>query len=117
MNDGAITEQFTAKNANAGVRVSNNWKLFRDPVWARDIGTAETKAMLQTICAEAKRLGVMVFTIGFQLSDSNSSQLTMKNELRNCASSLVNYYDVQGLNIASAFQSIASTIQRIKLTR
>lgn len=117
MTDGAITEQYTAKNATAGVRTSNNWKIFRDPVWQRDIWSAETKQMLQTICAEAKARGVVVFTIGFQLSNSNSSQLAMKNDLRNCASTYSHYFDVQGLDIAAAFQAIANNIQNLKLTQ
>ncbi|MBO9589997.1 TadE/TadG family type IV pilus assembly protein [Devosia sp.] len=117
MTDGAITEQYTAKDPNAGVRTSKNDKAFYDPYWKKNIGADQAKELMNTICATAKSHGILVFTIGFQLRDSDSNQLKMKNELRNCASSASHYYDVQGLNIAAAFQSIASTIQRIKLTQ
>jgi Flp pilus assembly protein TadG len=117
MTDGAITEQYTAVNPNADVRQNNNAKIFYDPVWKKNLGTDQTQELLQNVCARAKELGVVVFTIGFQLSDNNASQLKMKNDLRRCATSLANYYDVQGLDIAAAFRSIASTLQRIKLTQ
>ncbi|SFV26555.1 Flp pilus assembly protein TadG [Devosia crocina] len=117
MTDGAITEQYTAKNPNADVRTHNNWKYFYDPIWKRNLGSGETKQMMNTVCAEAKRRGVVIFTIGFQLSDSNTSQLAMKNDLRNCATSSAHYYDVRGLDIASAFRAIASNINSLKLTQ
>ncbi|MBJ3786734.1 pilus assembly protein TadG-related protein [Devosia sediminis] len=117
MTDGAITEQFTAKDPSKDVRTGANWKLLRDTTYNTDQTTTETKKHFNTVCAAAKTHGVMVFTIGFQLSDSDANQLAMKNELRNCASSASHYYDVQGLNIAAAFSAIATTIQKVKLTQ
>jgi Flp pilus assembly protein TadG len=117
MTDGAITEQYTAKDPSKPVRTGGNAKLFRDPTYNTDQSVAETKKHFNKVCAEAKANRVLVFTIGFQLRDSNASELAMKNELRNCATSTSHYYDVQGLNIAAAFSSIASTIQKVKLTQ
>jgi hypothetical protein len=116
MTDGAITEQYTAKDPNLPVRTSGNWKDYLDPTTNVKETSTVTKAYLAKVCTAAKDNNVIVFTIGFQLRDSNSSELAMKNELRACASSNSHYYDVTGLDIASAFQSIASAIQKIRLT-
>ncbi len=117
MTDGAITEQYTAVDPNKDVRAPNNTKLLRDTTYNTDQSVTETKKHFTTVCNLAKANRVMVFTIGFQLSDSDASQRAMKNELRACATSSSHYYDVQGLDIASAFRSIATTIQRVKLTQ
>ena len=65
---------------------------------------------LYAVCNRAKANGVIVFTIGFQLTDNG------KTEMRNCASSANQFYDVSGLDISAAFQSIATSIQKIRLT-
>ncbi|WEK03240.1 MAG: pilus assembly protein [Candidatus Devosia phytovorans] len=115
MTDGAITEQYTAKEPGKSPRLPNNWKDYQDPITnVKETGTV-TKQYLSKVCAAAKGKGVVVYTIGFQLSNSGGD-LTMKNDLRNCASSTSHYYDVSSLDIASAFQSIATSIQKIRLT-
>lgn len=72
-------------------------------------GTANTH--LQAVCQRAKNNGVIVFTIGFQVGN------TGRGQMQSCASSLSHYYDVAGLNIAGAFNSIATAIQKVKLTQ
>lgn len=66
---------------------------------------------LYQVCDRAKANGVIVFTIGFQIEG------TAPTEMRNCASSPSHFYDVQGLDIAGAFRSIATAIQKVKLTQ
>lgn len=68
---------------------------------------------LYDVCNRAKDNGVIVFTIGFRIA-VDSSALT---EMRNCASSPSHFYDVQSMDIASAFRSIATAIQKVKLTQ
>ncbi len=68
---------------------------------------------LYDVCNRAKANGVIVFTIGFRISPT-SSAIT---EMRNCASSPSHFYDVKDMNIASAFRSIATAIQKVKLTQ
>ncbi|MHA6690666.1 TadE/TadG family type IV pilus assembly protein [Devosia sp. A449] len=116
MTDGAITEQYTAKDPSKSDRAPDNWVLYRDPVSNVQETSTVTKTYLSRVCAEARAKGVVVFTIGFQLRDSVDSELKMKQELRDCASSPSQYFDVAGLDIASAFQTIATSIQKIKLT-
>lgn len=116
MTDGAITEQYTAKDPSLPVRTSNNWKDYRDPINNTIETSTVTKNYLTKVCASAKSNGVVVFTIGFQLRDNVAAELTMKNELRACASTASHYFDVTGLDIAGAFQSIATAIQKVRLT-
>lgn len=66
---------------------------------------------LQSVCSRAKANGVIVFTIGFQVPEG------AKTQMRNCASSASHFYDVSGLDIAGAFNSIATAIQKVKLTQ
>jgi hypothetical protein len=62
-------------------------------------------------CSAAKNKKIIVFTIGFEAPN------WAKTMMRNCATSPAHYYDVQGIQISDAFNAIASTIQRLKLTQ
>ncbi len=66
---------------------------------------------LYQVCDRAKANGVVVFTIGFQLT------ATGQTEMRNCATSESHFHNVQGLDIAGAFRSVATAIQRVRLTQ
>lgn len=63
------------------------------------------------LCSRAKQAGIIVFTIGFDVDQGTGAY----NEMRSCASSVGHFYDVDGLDLTSAFQQIASTIERLKL--
>jgi Flp pilus assembly protein TadG len=111
MTDGAITEQYTAKDPSLPARAPNNYKDLLDPVGNVKQTSSVTAGQLSKVCTVAKANRVIVFTIGFQ-TDS-----TAQTQMRNCASSPSNFYDVQSLDIASAFRSVATAIQKIKLTQ
>ncbi len=82
------------------------------PSGNRDFETRNTALnQLYAVCNRAKANGVIVYTIGFRASGSAPT------EMRNCASTPNHFYDVQTMDIASAFRSIATDIQRVKLTR
>jgi len=66
---------------------------------------------LLKICDAVKEETVSVFTIAFQ---APSSAETM---MRNCASSDGHFFDVDDADINSAFRSIASQINRLRLTQ
>lgn len=66
---------------------------------------------MYAVCNRAKANGVVVFTIAFQVDSTGAAQMS------NCASSPAHFYDVKGLDIGAAFQSIAMSIQKIKLTQ
>jgi Flp pilus assembly protein TadG len=66
--------------------------------------------LTNNICTAAKNNGVTIFTIGFE-APSTGVQL-----LKTCASTVSNYYPAAGTNISTAFASIASSINKLRLT-
>jgi len=72
-------------------------------------GTKNNRAY--DICDAAKDQDIIVFTIGFEAPSSG------RTVLRNCASSEAHYFDVDGLEIADAFDSIATSIRKLRLTQ
>ncbi len=72
-------------------------------------GTKDTR--LNQVCSAAKDKGIVVFTIGFEVTD-NSAIVMQK-----CASTANHFYRVEGLDIGYAFDSIANQINQLKLTQ
>jgi hypothetical protein len=66
---------------------------------------------LQAICQAAKDAGVIVFAIGFEVTDASAGELT------DCTTSINHFYRVNGLEITTAFQSIANAIGKLRLTQ
>ena len=65
---------------------------------------------LNSICTAAKDAGILIFTIGFETSEASNQVL------ENCASSPSHHYDVAGLDLTEAFNSIAREIHELRLT-
>lgn len=65
----------------------------------------------KAICTAAKAHGIIVYTIGFEAPTAG------KVVLKDCASSDSHFFDVNGLEIADAFASIASSIRKLRLTQ
>ena len=68
-------------------------------------------ARLNAICTAAKARGIVIFTIAFDAPTRGQTAM------RDCASSDAHYYDVNGLDISTAFDSIAQTINRLRLVQ
>jgi hypothetical protein len=68
-------------------------------------------AQLQTSCAQAKDRKVIVYGIAFEAPSNGQAQISA------CASSPSHYYNAQGMEIQSAFRSIASNLTQLKLTQ
>ena len=66
---------------------------------------------LQAACGAAKANEVMVYSIGFEATTHG------ENEMRDCATSPSHFFDVDGVDISSAFQSIAASIAQLRLTQ
>jgi len=75
-------------------------------VWTNN---APKNDRLDAMCDAAKSQGIVVFAIGFEAPTNG------RDVLRSCASSFNHYFDVQGLEISDAFQSIAAAINNLKL--
>jgi coproporphyrinogen III oxidase-like Fe-S oxidoreductase len=117
MTDGAITQQYTAKDPNLPVRTSNNHKVYVEPGTNITQNDAQAEKLLFLVCDTAKAKNVIVFTIGFEINPGTADGKKIQKQMGYCASSPSHFFDVKGLNINAAFQSIASAIQKIKLTQ
>jgi Flp pilus assembly protein TadG len=74
-----------------------------------DVATMDSQ--LLATCTQAKDLGVLVFTIAF-MAPAKAETL-----LRDCASGAPYYYEPTGGDIKNAFDSIANTINVLRLTQ
>lgn len=81
--------------------------------WAALTGSVSSTTMdnqLGSICTAAKGAGDIVYSIGFETSSHGASVL------KSCASSPAHFFNVQGLDITTAFAAIASSINHLRLT-
>ena len=105
MTDGQISFQPRPKTGNY------YYKKRVDSDFNTKFSSNTTQSQLDSVCATARSNGITVFTIGFKLSNSVAATLAR------CASSPSHAYRADGLDIADAFSAIATTIQKIKLTK
>ena len=77
----------------------------------RYVGSGTKNNRAYDICDAAKDQDIIVFTIGFEAPSSGRAVL------KECASSEAHYFDVDGLEIADAFDSIATSIRKLRLTQ
>lgn len=77
----------------------------------RYVGSGTKNNRAYDICDAAKDQDIIVFTIGFEAPSSGQAVL------KECASSEAHYFDVEGLEIADAFDSIATSIRKLRLTQ
>lgn len=116
MTDGEITQQY-------GIRASDYDTPAERDYWATHYLTSRSAQIVQLtsqpraldqllrLCAASKAQGIVLFTIGFEVND------TTANTLQTCASSAGHFYRVEGIEISSAFDSIARTIQTVRLVQ
>ncbi|MFK7940888.1 MAG: pilus assembly protein TadG-related protein [Roseovarius sp.] len=92
--------------------LTGNWTPKNDIRNNRE-GTSTKDPLMGKICTATKTAGVRVYSIGFEVAENG----TAETGLRNCASSVTNYYRAAGVNISDAFGSIASNVQNLRLTQ
>ncbi|MBK1635734.1 TadE/TadG family type IV pilus assembly protein [Rhodovulum adriaticum] len=68
---------------------------------------------LHDICEAAKAEGVLVYTIGFEVSENSAAETAMQD----CASNANNYFAANGANLADVFATIATSINKLRLTQ
>lgn len=66
-------------------------------------------AFYKRVCTYAKKEGIVIFTIAFKVTPEIAANIAT------CASDPSYAYKVDGLDMGSAFQSIATTMQKIRL--
>ena len=85
----------------------------RQPIYARsnDPNVDTKDRRLSNMCDAAKDAGIVVFTIGFEVTDDSAAVMEA------CASSDQHFYRVNGQDIQYAFASIKNQINQLKLTQ
>ena len=71
----------------------------------------EKNAQLLETCNAARDAGILVFTIGFEISDAGADVLS------NCATTPAYFYRAETTTIQDTFDSIAASIRSLRLTR
>ncbi len=94
-------------NATRNTAYSNAMNMFQSQY--ASVSTMNTQ--LQQSCTLAKNNGVIVYGIAFEAPTNGQTQISQ------CASSASHYFDAQGLEIQTAFRTIASNISQLKLTQ
>ncbi len=75
------------------------------------INPAAMNTQLQSVCDVAKAEKVIVYGIAFEAPTNGQAQI------RGCATSTAHYYDANGVQISTAFQSIARNLSQLRLTQ
>ena len=81
-----------------------------DPAIADTV--AEATAQFSALCDEAKTNNIIVYSIGFDITAGDAADVM----LRDCASNLSQYFFVEGLDISTAFDGIATSILALRIT-
>lgn len=102
-----VARQFYARpNGNTSTAFNNAMAMFRTrtPITTMD-------SQLQQVCEAARDQDVILYGIAFEAPENGRSQI------QQCASSPAHYFNAQGLEIRTAFRSIATNISQLKLTQ
>ncbi|WP_299723629.1 Tad domain-containing protein [uncultured Tateyamaria sp.] len=73
--------------------------------------SAQADDMLEDICDAAKAQGIVVWSIGFEVTNFSAGIM------ENCASSPSHFFRVEGVEISEAFEAIAKQINQLRLTQ
>lgn len=73
------------------------------------VGSTSADARLADICRTAKEAGIVIFSVAFEAPAAGQAALA------DCASSAAHYFDVEGVEIAETFHSIARQINSLRL--
>lgn len=78
-----------------------------------NLGAEEKVTRLHNICKQARDAGIVIFSIGFEVTDESAMVM------QQCASSANHFFRVDGetFDIAYAFDVIATNISQLKLTQ
>jgi Flp pilus assembly protein TadG len=71
--------------------------------------SSQANTMLANICSAAKDKGIVIWSVGFEVSDASA------DIMRSCASSPSHFFRVEGVEITEAFKAIASQINQLRL--
>ncbi len=75
------------------------------------VGPSTKDTRMNNICSAAKANNVLIFTIGFEVTNSNATKL------QNCATTAAHFFRVEGVEISEAFSSIAAQLNSLRLVK
>ncbi|WP_068114506.1 pilus assembly protein TadG-related protein [Tropicimonas marinistellae] len=93
----------------ASVALGGNASTYYNQI-VMSVSSSAKNTRTSKICAAAKAKGVVVYTIGMDTYGQGDATLS------DCATSPAHFYDVQSVDIANAFESVARTITQLRLT-
>ena len=73
--------------------------------------SSQADSMLDTICTTAKSQGIVVWSVGFEVTDYSAGVM------EDCATSPSHFFRVEGVEIEEAFEAIANQINQLRLTQ
>lgn len=111
MTDGQITEQYRPNDPEAEINATEVLQAQGSSTYTQSTSRNANVASFYAICNQAKANAITIFTIAFEAPNS------AKTEMSNCATSAGHYYNVSGLQIQTAFRSIANQIANLRLTQ
>lgn len=85
-----------------------NYSYWRYGVYST-VGQGPKDVRMDDVCTAAKDNGMLIFTIGFEVSNSNATKLS------ECATTAGHFFRVEGVEISEAFASIAAQLHRLRL--
>ncbi len=86
---------------------SSQWHYWRYKKYT----SSQADQMLDSICDAAKTKGIIVWSVGFEVSDHSAGVM------ENCASTPSHFFRVEGVEISAAFEAIAKQINQLRLTQ
>ena len=92
---------------------TGSWGPWNDYVASENLSGSQKNSRMLSTCNATKSEGVVVYSIGFEISNNGTAETV----LRNCASSYAHYYRAEGISINDAFSSIASNVVNLRLTQ
>lgn len=93
--------------------VTGDYSAFNDYAYYDRLNGSEKDTRMKASCTATKTQGVVVFSIGFEISQGGTAEQVLKN----CASSENHYFRAEGININDAFSAIASNVVNLRLTQ
>jgi Flp pilus assembly protein TadG len=118
MSDGRITMQYGVKASSYDTATERAYWATHElnsSNWTTLATEDQATSQFQRLCTAAKNAGITLFTIGFELDPKDTNGQEAIATLKACATDAAHFYNVQGLQIADAFDSIARTIQTVRL--
>lgn len=107
MTDGGIGFQVRPKDPKTNTVTNGDIKSSSREIYSASKGVT----FYNQICTKAKAEGITIFTIAFKVDTATATALGK------CASSPSYAYKVDGLDMAQAFRSIATTMQALRITQ